>query len=76
MRIFRHFDDVPDSLKGAVVAIGNFDGVHRGHQALIAETGRLAQAAGQAAGGDGVRAASPGILPAASGFDPPDAACA
>ncbi len=42
MRIYRHYGDVPDSLKGAVVAIGNFDGVHRGHQALIDEARRLA----------------------------------
>jgi riboflavin kinase / FMN adenylyltransferase len=43
VRIIRHFRDVPDALKGAVVAVGNFDGVHRGHQALIAEAGRLAE---------------------------------
>ncbi len=32
----------PARLKGAVVAIGNFDGVHRGHCAVIGEARRLA----------------------------------
>jgi riboflavin kinase/FMN adenylyltransferase len=46
MRIFRHFDDVPAALKGAVVAIGNFDGVHKGHQALIGAAQAQAKARG------------------------------
>jgi len=46
MKIFRHYADVPPALKGAVVAIGNFDGVHRGHRALIREAAAQARAAG------------------------------
>jgi riboflavin kinase/FMN adenylyltransferase len=46
MRIFRHYRDVPAAFRGAVLAVGNFDGVHRGHQALIGEAGRLARERG------------------------------
>jgi riboflavin kinase/FMN adenylyltransferase len=36
----------PPGLAGAVYAIGNFDGVHRGHAAVIARTNALAAARG------------------------------
>ncbi|MGH8732643.1 MAG: bifunctional riboflavin kinase/FAD synthetase [Burkholderiales bacterium] len=35
MDIVRLWRDVPAELKGAALAIGNFDGVHRGHQAVL-----------------------------------------
>jgi riboflavin kinase/FMN adenylyltransferase len=46
MKIFRHYEDVPELCRGAVVAIGNFDGVHRGHHALIAHAKKIAKADG------------------------------
>ncbi|MBT3305578.1 MAG: bifunctional riboflavin kinase/FAD synthetase [Alphaproteobacteria bacterium] len=44
MRIFRHFDTLADDARGAAVAIGNFDGVHPGHRAVINEAGLIARA--------------------------------
>ncbi len=35
MQIINGSDSCPDALKGASLAIGNFDGVHRGHQAVL-----------------------------------------
>jgi len=37
VQIVPDWRDLPDRLRGAAVAIGAFDGVHRGHQAVIAE---------------------------------------
>lgn len=43
MRIYRHFQELAAEHKGGVIAIGNFDGVHRGHRAVIEEAGRIAK---------------------------------
>ncbi len=38
MRIYRDWRDLPDEARGASVALGNFDGVHLGHAALLRAT--------------------------------------
>jgi riboflavin kinase/FMN adenylyltransferase len=35
MKVVAAGEAIPESLKGAVLAIGNFDGLHRGHQELL-----------------------------------------
>jgi riboflavin kinase / FMN adenylyltransferase len=46
MRLFRHYEHLPAGVCGGAVAIGNFDGVHLGHHAVIGEAGRIARSAG------------------------------
>jgi riboflavin kinase/FMN adenylyltransferase len=41
---------VPDDARGAAIALGNFDGVHAGHQAVIASARAIAEARGIALG--------------------------
>ena len=50
MRIMRWPGPLADECKGAVVAIGNFDGVHIGHRAVIAAAATRARALNAALG--------------------------
>ena len=43
MRIVRHPSAIPDSARGAAVTVGNFDGVHRGHEAVIGVAAKAAR---------------------------------
>lgn len=46
MRVFRDLDQIIEPFKHAVITIGNFDGVHIGHQALFHEVIEKAEAIG------------------------------
>ena len=46
MKVFTGYQDFPQDTRGAALAIGNFDGVHRGHQALIRRARERADVSG------------------------------
>ena len=43
MLLFRHLDEVPTGWGPTVLSIGNFDGVHRGHQQVLSKIAENAQ---------------------------------
>ncbi len=46
MQIIRKYTDLPPQARGAVVALGNFDGVHLGHREVIRRAGAKAKTLG------------------------------
>lgn len=42
VKVWRSLDEVPADLGHTVVVVGNFDGVHRGHQAVVARAHQVA----------------------------------
>ncbi len=46
MRLYKHYDGLLRSHRGGAIAIGNFDGVHLGHQEVIRTAGRIAKETG------------------------------
>ena len=46
MQILRGYNGIPDTARGAVIALGNFDGVHAGHRHVVGLAGALAEEVG------------------------------
>ncbi len=44
-----HREEMPPALRGAILALGNFDGFHQGHQAVVGEAVSWARAEGRPA---------------------------
>jgi len=47
MMVYNSIENLPPAAQNCFLAIGNFDGVHRGHQALLAQARAMAQTAGK-----------------------------
>ncbi len=46
MKLYRHLENLPRGVTGSVVAWGNFDGFHKGHQAVVRRAAEIADEMG------------------------------
>ena len=42
MQVIRSFAEIKDSVKGCILALGTFDGVHLGHREIISKAKKYA----------------------------------
>ena len=75
MRVINSYHNIPKADRGSAVAIGNFDGVHLGHQSVI-DVARTAASQGKGpARCAHIRAAPARILCTTNASLPPDESC-
>ncbi len=65
-RVFHSLDEVPRDFGPSIAAIGNFDGVHRGHQQILRTVAAEAQARGMRSIAITLQSA-PGTIPLSPG---------
>jgi len=46
VQLYRGLESIDPSMRGVTLTFGNFDGVHRGHQQILAQAGMLAERTG------------------------------
>jgi riboflavin kinase / FMN adenylyltransferase len=46
VQVYRGLESIDPPMRGVTLTFGNFDGVHRGHQQILAQAGMLAERAG------------------------------
>jgi riboflavin kinase/FMN adenylyltransferase len=46
MRIYKHYNELPEKFRNSSIAIGNFDGMHQGHAKVINRAGVFAHERG------------------------------
>ena len=61
MELVRGLQNIPKAARGCVLTVGNYDGVHLGHQQMIGAVKRRAAELGARSDGAGIRTEFQGV---------------